>query len=133
MTLMVRQEAKAFMDAVQAMTATEVRARWPQTFDIVHEGLALGEEAGEVLRAILKRDEGTRGTPEEWSAEIKKEVGQAMMVLFGIADLEGFSLIDAMAAAFDALLAKPLTEPAFPTDSIGTFDRDGHVDLGGEG
>ena len=80
---------------------------------VEREGLALAEEASEVLvaaagracRAILKRAEAVRRTPEEWTAELRKEVAQVVMVAANLAHLEGFDLLDEVEKAAEALLA----------------------------
>jgi hypothetical protein len=50
----------------QQKISAEARRRWPD-ITLMREALALGEEVGEVYRCIVKRDEGTRGTAEEWT------------------------------------------------------------------
>jgi NTP pyrophosphatase (non-canonical NTP hydrolase) len=65
---------------------------------VVLDGLGLGEESGEVLRAILKREEGIRGTRSEWTQELFKEVGDVAIKLFQICAREGVE--------FDHVIAK---------------------------
>lgn len=55
------------------------------------------EEAGEVLRAAVKRSQGIRGTRAEWDAEVRKEVADVFVKLCDIAQYEGFSLAEAIA------------------------------------
>lgn len=57
--------------------------------------LGLAEEVGELCRAVLKRDQGIRGTHEEWSAEIRKELGDCVIKLLDIAAYEGVDLTEA--------------------------------------
>lgn len=79
---------------------------------VEREGLALAEEASEVLvaaagracRAILKRAEGVRRSGPEWTALLRKEVAQVVMVAANLAHLEGFDLLDAVEEAAEALL-----------------------------
>lgn len=75
--------------------------KWPNE-GVMHDALGLGEEVGEVLRCVLKREHGTRGTAEEWTAELRKEVGDTLLVLAVLAEREGFDLLD---AAWDRWLA----------------------------
>ena len=62
----------------------------PQT--IVTLGLA--EEVGELCRAVLKREQGIRGSTEEWTAEIHKELGDCVIKLLDIAAYEGVDLAE---------------------------------------
>lgn len=115
------------LESFQSAVEGEARRRWPASYTIGNEGLALAEEAGEVCRAILKRAEGTRGTPEEWTAAVRKEVGQVFLVLCGISSLEEFSLAEAAVDALMALFEKPETE-AMDGTPIATFDAQGTVE-----
>lgn len=65
-----------------------------RNFPITPENSALiiAEEAGEVCRAVLKRNDGIRGTREEWSAEIRKEVAEVFIAIAKMAWAEGFDL-----------------------------------------
>lgn len=90
----------------QLLVNAEALRRWP-TMTVQSEGLALAEEAGEVCRAILKRQEGTRGTADEWTAELAIEIGQAMFVLLNIAALERLEASEVLEAAWAKFRAKP--------------------------
>lgn len=87
-----------FSELQLAIYADSIR-RWAD-MDIDTEGLALAEEACEALaglfRAIVKRRHGTRGSHEDWTAQLRKEVAQTAAVLFNIAAIEGFDLLDAV-------------------------------------
>lgn len=78
------------IDALTQVVHLECARLWPYS-GVTEEGLALAEEAGEVCRAILKRFEGTRATKEYWSGQIRKEVGQVIIVAMSILALEGYS------------------------------------------
>lgn len=54
--------------------------------------LGLGEESGEVQRAVLKMHQGIRGTEEEWLSETEKECGDVFIKLCAIANSLGFDL-----------------------------------------
>lgn len=54
--------------------------------------LGLAEEVGELCRAVLKREQGIRGSREEWNAEIRKELGDCLIRLLDIAAYEGLWL-----------------------------------------
>lgn len=58
--------------------------------------LGLGEEAGEVQRAVLKQHQQIRGTHEEWQLEAKKECGDVFIKLCALAESMGFDLEDAI-------------------------------------
>lgn len=75
----------------------EIDRLWPR--ESTHaRGLALAEEAGEVCRAMLKRDHATwagtwRGlTPAQWTENLRVETFQAVGVLLDIARREGFDV-----------------------------------------
>ena len=105
------------LDQLQKHVYAEFARRWPEN-TIVTEGLALAEEAGEVCRAILKRLEGTRGTPEEWTANLRKEIGQAMLVLLNLAALEEADASDVLVEAWEGFRDKPDTEPMGIADEL---------------
>lgn len=56
--------------------------------------LGLAEEVGELCRAVLKREQRIRGTYQEWSAEIEKELGDCIIKLLDVAAYEGVSLAE---------------------------------------
>ncbi len=84
---------------LQESVYVDSQRRWAD-MDIESEVLALGEEACEALsglfRAVVKRRHGTRGSEDEWSQQLRREVAQTANVLLNIASIEGFDLFDAM-------------------------------------
>lgn len=54
------------------------------------------EEVGELCRAVVKMEQGIRGTREEWFAEIRKETGDVFIKLCDIARFYEFDLADAI-------------------------------------
>jgi NTP pyrophosphatase (non-canonical NTP hydrolase) len=54
--------------------------------------LGLAEETGEVCRAVLKHEQGIRGTSDEWEAEVAKELGDVFIKLCDVAGSFGLSL-----------------------------------------
>lgn len=48
--------------------------------------VGLGEECGEVQRAVLKMHQGIRGTEQEWRAEVEKEMGDVFIKLCALAE-----------------------------------------------
>lgn len=73
---------------------------WPGE-TALSRAVSLCEEAGEVCRAILKRDHairgvGDRGQERDWSANLRVEVAQVMINCMAIAEAEGFSLEEAV-------------------------------------
>jgi NTP pyrophosphatase (non-canonical NTP hydrolase) len=73
------------------MMQNEVRNWADRNFDMVNLSpedqtalvalTGVGEEAGEIVRAIRKLCQGIRGTREEWIEEIKKEAGDLVIQL----------------------------------------------------
>lgn len=66
-------------------------------------GLVLGEETGEVLRCILKAEQGIRGGREKWLSELPSEVADVFFCLTALAHRAGFDLADAVAARWAEL------------------------------
>lgn len=109
-------DPESYWAELQAMIHHEVGRRWPEE-DILRRGLALGEEAGEVQRAILKRTEGHRTTDLDglpWSENLRLELGQVILVALSIAEAEGFSAFHALHDAFLGLLGKTLADGTEP-------------------
>jgi len=56
----------------------------------------IGEEAGEVLAAIVKRDEVRNneraGSVDHWDAKLESEVGDLLITLLALAFMEGLDL-----------------------------------------
>lgn len=72
---------------------------WPGE-TVEEAGLALAEEAGEVARAIIKRNHAERGEgdrpPKDWTANLREEVADVVIVCAKIANREGFDLNEAV-------------------------------------
>jgi NTP pyrophosphatase (non-canonical NTP hydrolase) len=58
--------------------------------------VGVGEETGELQRAVLKQHQQIRGTFEEWQEEIEKECGDVFLKLCDIAVRCGFDLGEAI-------------------------------------
>ena len=58
--------------------------------------LGLAEECGEVCRAVLKADQGIRGTRAEWMLELRKELGDVFVKLADVAAMHDIDLIPAI-------------------------------------
>lgn len=54
--------------------------------------LGLVEEVGELARALLKREEGIRGSYDEWSEEVRKELGDIFIKLLDVAQTLDYDL-----------------------------------------
>jgi NTP pyrophosphatase (non-canonical NTP hydrolase) len=65
--------------------------------------LCVAEEAGELCRAVVKRHQGIRGSAEEWTAEIRKELADIIISASYVATLEGFDLADAVDARWQVI------------------------------
>lgn len=96
------------LDAIAEEIAWDVARLWP---DETEEGrlLCLVEETGEACRAATKRRHaralGTFKdlTPEEWTANLRIELAQAIGVILDIAHREGFSMNEALLEVGHAL------------------------------
>lgn len=78
----------------------EVSRWWRHNFgDTPHiiAAVGLAEETGEVMRAFLKRDQGIRGTREEWTAELRKEYGDVLIKCIEGCDREGWNVVEVLA------------------------------------
>lgn len=78
---------------------TEVNAWVLRNFDNSELTAVVGmvEEVGELCRAVVKMEQGIRGSREQWFAEIRKESGDVFIKLCDIARFYGFDLADAVA------------------------------------
>ena len=65
--------------------------------------LGLVEEVGELCRAIIKREQGIRGTYDEWTAEIRKELGDIVIKLLDVAECASFDLITVAAIRWESV------------------------------
>lgn len=77
--------------------------------------VGLGEETGEVQRAILKMHQGIRGTEQEWRDEAAKEMGDVFIKLCALAESLGMDLEDCIAQRWDVIRQRNFTT-----------DRQGH-------
>ena len=64
----------------------------PPKYDSFTASVGIGEEAGEVLRAVLKRKQMIRGTYEEWTAELRKELADVLIKVIEVAALEDMNI-----------------------------------------
>lgn len=96
----------------------QVERIWPTPPDqdpLQRQILALTEEVGEIARAALKRSHAERSptsrhkglTVEEWTWELREEIGQAIGVLLGLGHLEGVDLDTIVASTLTALRERP--------------------------
>lgn len=58
--------------------------------------LGVGEEAGELQRAVLKRVQAIRGTHEEWTAELRKECGDVLIKVIEVCGREGWDAMEVL-------------------------------------
>lgn len=61
----------------------------------IRQQLNLTEEVGELSRAIIKMDQGIRGSQADWLAEAKKEVGDVLISLSNVAGALGIDIQEA--------------------------------------
>lgn len=75
----------------------EVFAWRQQAFDcpptLLLQAAKMAEEAGEVIGAVVKKLQRVK-QDTDWSEEIKKEMADLMFVMFVVAELEGFDLLE---------------------------------------
>jgi len=62
--------------------------------------LGMQEEMGELAHHILKREQGIRGGGVDHDAEIRDACADLVIFMLGLADLEGFQLMDAIHEAW---------------------------------
>lgn len=109
-------EADIDLVLLGAAIAGEVDRIWPgQTMD--ERGMALAEEAGEVNRALLKRNHTVRyggmfkgKTTDDWRENLRIEVAQTIGVALDIAHREGFNVIDDLLNVLIALRSMPAAD-----------------------
>lgn len=93
------------LDKEQATVVWITDALWPSE-TVEEAALALCEEAGEVARAVIKRNHQDRNEgdrPEtDWTANLRVELAQVVIVAMKMAEREGFSLAEAI---FDEMAA----------------------------
>jgi NTP pyrophosphatase (non-canonical NTP hydrolase) len=65
--------------------------------------LGLVEEVGEIMRAVVKRSQGIRGTGDEWTAEIKKECADVFIKLCDVARYEDFDLMAVICTRWETI------------------------------
>jgi NTP pyrophosphatase (non-canonical NTP hydrolase) len=80
-------------DEVYRWQAEQFGVGIPQNYALV-----VAEEAGEVCRAVLKREQGIRGTREEWTAKLREELGDLLITMHALAGSEGWDLEEIAAA-----------------------------------
>lgn len=80
----------------QAQTLAWVAERWPDRTALIWRAAKLGEEAGEVLGAVIKMDEGRKTL-----ADLRMEVAQVVICAMALAESAGFDLFTAIADEYE--------------------------------
>lgn len=100
-----------------------VRERWPDYCDPVWRAMKIGEEAGEVLGAVVKSQEGVGGKTID---DVAKETAQLVMCAYGLAEAAGFDLDEYLDAEWADMQTRVWpgdrpdgTEPISPTGQPG--------------
>lgn len=62
--------------------------------DVANPFIGAVEEMGELAHALLKKRQGIRGTPEEHDAAAKDAIGDVMIYLIHLCNLNGWSMRD---------------------------------------
>ena len=70
------------------------------------DGLVLCEEAGEVARCLVKREQKIRGTAEHWTEELAKEMCDVVITVIALAGNEGIDLESALIARWNEVGAR---------------------------
>lgn len=92
------------------------------------QALVLAEEVGELCRAVVKRQQGIRGTHAEWSAQLRAEAGDVLLTLYSLAASEGFDLHDAAARKWQQILRRdPTAHRPAHTEPAANPTRDTHA------
>lgn len=66
----------------------------------VHQALGCCEEAGELAHAVLKLDQGIRGTEEEHVANMKDAIGDFVIYAMGISKSYDFTIDECVKLAW---------------------------------
>ena len=66
----------------------------PEDRNPLHPILGVGEETGELMHAVLKRDQKIRGTPLKHTMEMHDAIGDIVIFLMDICNQEGVELTD---------------------------------------
>lgn len=94
------------MDEEQRYVEAVTNCLWPGE-SIEEAALALCEEAGEVARAVIKRNHAATGSgdrePADWSTNLRRELAQVVVVAMKMAEREGFSLAQMVVDEREAL------------------------------
>ena len=97
------------MDEEQRYVESVTNLLWPDE-TTEEAALALCEEAGEVARAVIKRNHAIKGSgdrePSDWSANLRRELAQVVVVAMKMAEREGFSLAQMIVDEREALDAR---------------------------
>lgn len=72
--------------------------------------VGLGEEVGEVQRAVLKMHQGIRGTEAEWREEASKELGDVFIKCCALANAMGLDLQDCIERRWVAVSQRNFTK-----------------------
>lgn len=109
-------EVSVWMYGAGREIAAEVDRLWPEENDPGYRAQALGEEAGEVSRAITKRRHAIHAVEglckglnaEQWSGELRKELAQALGVILDIMYREEIDPVPAVEECIEALRVRPI-------------------------
>jgi NTP pyrophosphatase (non-canonical NTP hydrolase) len=74
----------------QAEALEFVRLRWPATVSPIWRAAKLAEEAGEVLGAVIKSEQGISG---KTAADVAQETAQVVICALALAEASGFDLM----------------------------------------
>jgi len=103
---------------IACTAAAETIEQLAKRLDRVVTTLGGAEEFGELARAVVKMEDGIRGTREEWLAELSKELGDTVLKCCGIAHRHALDLHDCVWNRW-ADGPKPIRERDWTTDKKG--------------
>lgn len=78
--------------------------------------LGMVEEMGELAHHLLKREQGIRGEGVDHDGEIRDACADLVIFMCGLADLEGFDLMEAILEAWDTVRRRDWV--MYPTDGV---------------
>lgn len=91
-----------------------VRIKFPTKTSAVHRAMKLGEEAGEVLGAVTKMDEGRKT-----KADLGQELAQAVICCMGLAEAVGIDLDQEVRQEW-ARVGRPVLDAALCLQPMGS-------------
>ena len=93
------------MDRIQSELVEWQKHNFPNR-EVWHPLLGIGEEAGELYHAFLKRAQGIRGTKAEHDAAIKDVLADLYIFMADFANAEGIDLQKTIEQVWDGVVSR---------------------------